>query len=426
MFNSSRRATAELSAYAHCGCTHALERRRSALDVALERVVIFDIRFDWNGIGNSLPRWLALLRVGLAAGRASYLWMSTEDERFDLGEYFESTAVDWSWRRQQKRVTSAFARRNVSAGEASLTCAAATHACMRPGIAGRDGVSLIEGTHEQERDGLLLEWLAGPSSPPFLVLRVRQQTLLEPSAAVAAAWLAGDRGPAHRTAAFTPPPPVCARARDTRGSLVAGRHAREPARRGGRAASRGSAPTARRSRCSGRGPRCSGGSNRSSLGSMPPTPWSPPPAHRRRRLAPPARRRRRRQQRATRLRRRRRRAAAAVFRALARDRRLSPRLRRARAPVCRRGRREPELLPLDRRPRAEPARRRRAVRARRRGGGGGAALPSDGAVAALVSCAARLAAVAAAARGACSHSAIRPASSRSPRRRRAARSRRTH
>ena len=182
--------------------------------------MVFDIRFDWNGIGNSLPRWLALLRVGLAAGRASYLWMSTDDERFDLGEYFESTAVDWSWRRQQQRVTSAFARRNVSAGEASLTCGAATHACMRPGIADRDGVRLIEGTHEQERDGLLLEWLAGPSSPPFLVLRVRQQTLLEPSAAVAAAWLAGDRGPAHRTAAFTPPPPVCARARDTRGSLV--------------------------------------------------------------------------------------------------------------------------------------------------------------------------------------------------------------
>ena len=217
MFNSSRRATAELSAYAHCGCTHALERRRSALHDALERVVIFDVRFDWNGIGNSLPRWLALLRVGLAAGRASYLWMSTDDERFDLGEYFESTAVDWSWRRQQKRVTSAFARRNVSVGEASLTCGAATHACMRPGIADRDGVRLIEGTHEQERDGLLLEWLAGPSSPAFLVLRVRQQTLLEPSAAVAAAWLAGDRGPAHRTAAFTPPPPVCARARDTRG-----------------------------------------------------------------------------------------------------------------------------------------------------------------------------------------------------------------
>ena len=62
MSNSSRRATAELAAYAHCGCTHALERRRSALHDALERVVIFDIRFDWNGIGNSLPRWLALLR----------------------------------------------------------------------------------------------------------------------------------------------------------------------------------------------------------------------------------------------------------------------------------------------------------------------------------------------------------------------------
>ena len=39
------------------------------------------MRFFWNGVGNSLPRWLASLRVGLAAGRATFLWMS--DRGFD-------------------------------------------------------------------------------------------------------------------------------------------------------------------------------------------------------------------------------------------------------------------------------------------------------------------------------------------------------
>ena len=37
---------------------------------------MIDARFPWNGVGNSLVRWLTLLRVGLASGRATFLWLS--------------------------------------------------------------------------------------------------------------------------------------------------------------------------------------------------------------------------------------------------------------------------------------------------------------------------------------------------------------
>jgi hypothetical protein len=39
-------------------------------------VLVIDARFPWNGVGNSLVRWLTLLRVGLASGRATFLWLS--------------------------------------------------------------------------------------------------------------------------------------------------------------------------------------------------------------------------------------------------------------------------------------------------------------------------------------------------------------
>lgn len=54
----------------------ASQARRAELHASLDRVLVIDMRFFWNGVGNSLPRWLASLRVGLAAGRATFLWMS--------------------------------------------------------------------------------------------------------------------------------------------------------------------------------------------------------------------------------------------------------------------------------------------------------------------------------------------------------------
>ena len=60
---------------------------------------MIDARFHWNGVGNSLVRWLTLLRVGLASGRATFLWLSdfpgTGKTRFDLGAYFVAVGADW-------------------------------------------------------------------------------------------------------------------------------------------------------------------------------------------------------------------------------------------------------------------------------------------------------------------------------------------
>ena len=53
-----------------------MEARRAELHARLDRVLVIDARFPWNGVGNSLVRWLTLLRVGLASGRATFLWLS--------------------------------------------------------------------------------------------------------------------------------------------------------------------------------------------------------------------------------------------------------------------------------------------------------------------------------------------------------------
>ena len=53
-----------------------MEARREELHTRLDRVLVIDARFPWNGVGNSLVRWLTLLRVGLASGRATFLWLS--------------------------------------------------------------------------------------------------------------------------------------------------------------------------------------------------------------------------------------------------------------------------------------------------------------------------------------------------------------
>ena len=53
-----------------------MEARRAELHARLDRVLVVDARFPWNGVGNSLVRWLTLLRVGLASGRATFLWLS--------------------------------------------------------------------------------------------------------------------------------------------------------------------------------------------------------------------------------------------------------------------------------------------------------------------------------------------------------------
>lgn len=126
--------------------------RARLLHERLDRVVVFDIRFRWWGLGNNLSRWLALLRLGLASGRATFLWMSdrawptplpavsaasTRRQRpmslptpfFDMGAHFESTAGEWDWSpATDARVRTRMASLNVSA---PVTI---THRCLAHGI----------------------------------------------------------------------------------------------------------------------------------------------------------------------------------------------------------------------------------------------------------------------------------------------------
>ena len=188
-----------------------MEARRAELHARLDRVLVIDARFPWNGVGNSLVRWLTLLRVGLASGRATFLWLSDfpesgleqvyaclrirgarvgiygvgvtlltpstlslsphappPEQRFDLGAYFVSVGADWRWSAaNERRVRDAMARH--SAGQAAASpalvryrCLRHTWACMRPsfevGGQGRGQGFTVE--HEEEKDGALVAWLA--------------------------------------------------------------------------------------------------------------------------------------------------------------------------------------------------------------------------------------------------------------------------
>lgn len=96
--------------------------RTSAAFVSLRRVLVIDVStLGWNGLGNSLERWLNLFRLGHAHGRATFLRMdpcspplpsasgaeaaaavnaSTVTCKFDLGAHFEADG-GWSWRWDQ-------------------------------------------------------------------------------------------------------------------------------------------------------------------------------------------------------------------------------------------------------------------------------------------------------------------------------------
>lgn len=233
---------------AKCLCTQRIEAGREVLHRSLERVLIVDMRFTWNGIGNSLTRWLAVLRFGTAAGYATFLWMSDRDHvrppsardggkraggrrlsaalpraskkwrrahlatrpsGFDLGDYFVAVGADWRWSHAaHRRVSAAMRARNVSSPTlVRYSCGRHTWGCMRPelewgplgephpGYGPLSGgfarePSRMSAAHESERDGALLSWFAS-SSEPWLLLRLREQTALEQSASAAGAVLSG-------------------------------------------------------------------------------------------------------------------------------------------------------------------------------------------------------------------------------------------
>ncbi|KAL3902878.1 MAG: hypothetical protein SGPRY_011890, partial [Prymnesium sp.] len=79
-FNASPTIQREAQSYAsHCACSRAVEQARAELHSSLHNVLVIDARLFYNGVGNSLSRWLALLRFGTAAGRATFLWMSDRE-----------------------------------------------------------------------------------------------------------------------------------------------------------------------------------------------------------------------------------------------------------------------------------------------------------------------------------------------------------
>lgn len=241
-----------------CQCTQKIEAGRAELHRTLESVLVFDMRMSWNGIGNSLTRWLAVLRLGTAAGRATFLWFSdrglrthleqplvqqpgrrlgrapprfdkwrmphrvTRTTGFDLGDYFMAMDADYRWSRvQYRRVAAAMAARiqrtrNGSAAAdgssrpllVTYRCLHHTWACMQPMLefgllapspsgdpSALDGGFLhppqrVNCTHEMEKDGFMVSWLASRTEP-WIVLRLNEQTALEPSGPAAGAVLSG-------------------------------------------------------------------------------------------------------------------------------------------------------------------------------------------------------------------------------------------
>ena len=164
-----------------CQCTQRLERFRHELHTRLSRVLVYDVRFGWNGVGNSLKRWQALLRLGLAAGRASFLWMMDPQSgppRFDLGFYFTALGADYRWSaHSQLAVRAAMAARNVTTPTiVQYSCAGRhTWACLRPRlqvVGSRRPQAVVEVPIEMEQAGALLAWLAARPEP-WIVLKVK-------------------------------------------------------------------------------------------------------------------------------------------------------------------------------------------------------------------------------------------------------------
>ncbi|KAL1526636.1 hypothetical protein AB1Y20_015340 [Prymnesium parvum] len=175
---------------ARCACTRRVEAARARLHASLSKVLLIDARMSWNGVGNSLVRWLALLRFGTAAGRATFLWMSDRDSPtallrppnasagrrlaaarvprdesapvsayprssgaparaharhvpqrpngFDLGDYFVAEGGDFRWSRgARRRVAKSLAARGLNLSSALLVtyfCRHHTWACMQPSL----------------------------------------------------------------------------------------------------------------------------------------------------------------------------------------------------------------------------------------------------------------------------------------------------
>jgi hypothetical protein len=187
-----------------CLCTQRVYQRATSLYRQLDRVLVFDLRFRWWGLGNNLGRWLTLLRVGLASGRATYLWMSDDNDSakplFDLGRYFVSEASgSWRWTpATAERVRQRMASHKINASE-PLTIA---HHCLRVRQACEEhelrwaGGGVHRGDETSERDGSLLKFLT-QRRERWLVIKPMgggRMTAFQPSSRAAFGVLSGHAG----------------------------------------------------------------------------------------------------------------------------------------------------------------------------------------------------------------------------------------
>ena len=190
-FAASRRIRQERKKFQDsCRCTQAIERARGELHRELRRVLVIDARLAWNGLGNSLGRWVNLLRIGQGMGFATFLWLSdSEQVHFDLGDFFTSTTTEWQWNtRTAAAVADAMAKRGVhQPTRLHLSCRRATFACMLYSLytegaetrgGGGGGGTTTTCTYEQEQQGLLMRQIAGGGSS-WLLLSLSAQEMLQ-------------------------------------------------------------------------------------------------------------------------------------------------------------------------------------------------------------------------------------------------------
>ena len=199
-----------------CPCSRQVEEYRAELHHRNDKVLVVDQRFFYNGVGNSLVRWIAWLRYGIAAGRATYIWRSDDfravNDRIvpidlqipghtrgiDLGYYFRTVGANfrWYWKTRQDVV-----RKMRSLGAepylAEYRCLRMSWACMQVqikfGKLGRDGlhdrkfpIKRIFATYEDEKNGLLINWLASRPEPWIIMRLNNDQTAIEQSSQLSA------------------------------------------------------------------------------------------------------------------------------------------------------------------------------------------------------------------------------------------------
>lgn len=181
-FRSARATRRQNRAFREqCGCTRALHREYATRYETPSRVLVIDgSGFRWEGLGNSMTRWVGLLRWGFATGRAVFLHLTEEcatDKppsdttcHLDIGDYFSGWGgVQWHWSRTNAQPFAA------QQALIRYSCAVSSPpGCSVAALTFANG-SRLELREPQE----LLRWFRSSASPNVVRLRLSQQNSLE-------------------------------------------------------------------------------------------------------------------------------------------------------------------------------------------------------------------------------------------------------